>query len=402
MSGGQEALLSVVVIDRDAMSRNTIKNVVTQAGAKLAGESESLASGFSLVKGLRPQILIMELPEHADSTLEAVRGLKAEHPEMGIILTAGDSSPQLILRAMRSGAQEYLTRPINVRELGESLKRLSSIIRRPSRGSRRTGKIITVFSSKGGVGVTSVATNLGVSFVKNAKQRTCVVDLNLQMGDVGLMLDLRPQYTINDAMGSGNLDESRLKGLLAEHESGLYLLSTPEDPVQAEQITPGLLLEVFSLLKGMFDVIIVDAGHFFDSRVLEVLTLADTILVVSILDVPTVRNVRRCLNLFEQLGYGPDKVRLIVNRHQKKTKVKVEDLEETAEARVFWEIPNDYKTLIESIDAGVPAVIQSPRSKLARSIEDLTRELTRMYGTDAMTAEPAEATAEPETRSASR
>lgn len=376
MSGGQ-GTVTVVVIDRDSTSRSSTKNHVSAMGAKVLGEAESLVSGLSLVKGLNPDILILELPGHPDQTLEAVRALKADHHGMGIIITAGDASPQLILRSMRAGAQEFLTRPVDNRELGEAMKRMTNVVKRSGGSRKEMGKIITVFSSKGGVGVTSVASNLAVSLAKNDKKSTVIVDLNLQMGDVGLMLDLRPQYSISDTLGSSTLDESRLKGLLAKHDSGVSLLSAPEDPVEGEKIHPGLLLEVFSLLKNMFDVVVVDAGHYFDSRVLEVLNLADTILVVSVLDVPTVRNVRRSLNLFEQLGYSRDKIRLVVNRQQKKTKVTSEDLEETAETDVFWQIPNDYKTVIDAIDSGVPAVIQSPRSKISRSIEEMSQELVR-------------------------
>jgi pilus assembly protein CpaE len=126
--------------------------------------------------------------------------------------------------------------------------------------------------------VTSIATNLAVSFVVNAKRTTSLVDLNMQMAEVSLHLDLRPKYTLSDALGSGHLDESRLKGLLTEHPCGLALLSTPEDPVDAEMISPELLIETFVILKSMFDVTVVDAGHVFDSRVLEVLGLSDMIL----------------------------------------------------------------------------------------------------------------------------
>ena len=197
------------------------------------------------------------------------------------------------------------------------------------------------------------------------------MDLNLQMGDVGLMLDLRPQYSISDTLGSSTLDESRLKGLLAKHDSGVHLLSAPEDPVEGEKIHPGLLLEVFSLLKNMYDVVVVDAGHYFDSRVLEVLNLADTILVVSVLDVPTVRNVRRSLNLFEQLGYSRDKIRLVVNRQQKKTKVTAEDLEETAETDVFWQIPNDYSLMSEVRNNGIPLQEHAPKAGLTLAVNGL-------------------------------
>lgn len=396
MNGGQT--ISVVIIDRDGVSRTSIKNHLSAMGCKVAGEAESLAQGLSLVSSRRPDILILELPSHPEQTLDSVRSLRSENPHMGVILTAKDSSPQVILRAMRSGAQEYLTRPIDNREMAEAVRRLTELGRQATASRLASGKIVAVFSSKGGVGVTSVATNLAVSFAKNAGKKTVVVDLNLQMGDVGLMLDLRPEYSMAEAMGVGNLDESRLKGLLAKHESGVHLLSAPEDPVEAEKITPSLLLEIFSLLKGMFEVIVVDAGHYFDSRVLEVLQLADTILVLSVLDVPTVRNVRRSLTLFEQLGYSKDKVRLVVNRHEKKTKVTVEDLHETTECPVFWQIPNDYKTLITAIDAGVPAVVQASRSKLSRSIEDMTQALIRDFD-QSQAALPSERALQPQSAS---
>jgi pilus assembly protein CpaE len=369
-----------VVIDRDTPYRASIRDFLTQLGAKVVADAENLNSGMSLVLGFRPDILVLELPAYPDRTLEMIRDLKSNLPELGIIVTSAEASPQLILNSMRAGAQEFLTRPLDSNQLAESVRRLASLIRRPEVvSSKRTGKIITVFSSKGGVGVTSIAANLAVTFAQKEKKKTAIVDLNMQMGDVGLLLDLRPQYTIADAIGTSNLDESRLKGLLTEHESGVALLSTPEDPVEAEMISADLLLEAFSLLKGMFDIVIVDAGHFFDSRVMEVMNLADTILLIAGLDVPTVRNVRRCLNLFGNLGYGEDKVKLIINREQKKSKVTLADLEEIAERSVFLQMPSDYNTLIKSIDAGVPAVLQAPKSSISRSIQGLAERLLSMY-----------------------
>jgi len=374
--------INIVVVDREMASRSTIKSTLTQMGVRVVGETEALGSGLSLVGGLRPHILIMELAGNPDQALGAVTKIKNDMPEMGVIITTRDSSPQLILRCMRAGAQEFLARPIDPRELGEAVQRLALMLQRSNNPKKQNGKIITVFSNKGGVGVTSIATNLAVSFAMNAKKTTALVDLNMQMGEVALHLDVNPRYTITDALGPGQLDESRLKGLLTEHESGVAFLTTPEDPVEAEMISPDLLLEVMSLLKGMFDIVIVDAGHSFDSRVLEVMNLADTVLVIAGLDVPTVRNIRRCLTLFEQLGYGHNKIRLLVNREQKKSRVTVRDLEETAKCRVFWQLPSDYQSLISAIDAGVPAVMQNPRARISRSIEDLTFELCQVYGMD--------------------
>lgn len=398
MSAGQ---LSVVLIDRDNLARSTMKNYFSQQGVRVAGEAESLASGLSVIRGLRPNVVVLELGQFPDETLDTVRKLRNDHPNLGVIVTAADASPQLILRSMRAGAQEYLTRPIDTRELGEAVKRIGNLISHATRPKVVTsGKLVAVFANKGGVGVTSVATNLAVALARKAGKRTVVVDLNLQMGDVALHFDLRPEYSLADTVSSGNLDESRMRGLLTEHESGVFVLSSPEDPVEAEKISPAVLLEVFGLLKGMFDYIVVDAGHTFDSRVLEVLNLADTILVLSVLDVPTVRNSRRCLELFGQLGYSPDKVKLVVNRFQKKTKVTIEDLEATAASKVFWQVPNDYKTLIEAIDAGEPAVVKAPRSKISKNIDELASELIELSDVDPVdTGEDEE---EPKRQSAGR
>ena len=392
-----ERQISVVVVDRDGHSRESIKTSLTQMGMWVGGESENLANAVGLIKGLCPDILVLELPSRPEPTLELIHRLKTDLPDMGIILTSQDHSPDLILRSMRVGAQEFLARPVNIPELAESVRRLSGRVQ-ASRPERAPGKIIAVFSNKGGVGVTSIATNLAVSFAKNAKMSTALVDLNMQMAEVGLHLDLAPTYTIADALGTGNLDESRLKGLLTEHGSGVQLLSTPEDPVEGEMISPGLLLEVFILLRGMFDVVIVDAGHAFDSRVLEVLGLADTIMVIAGLDVPTVRNTRRCLSLFAQLGYTQDKVRLVLNRDTKKSKVTLEDLEETAGCPVFWQLPSDYKSLIDAIDSGVPAMLQNPKSKIAKSIEDLTYELCRLLSEEPVESPSATMEAPPQRR----
>src|SRR5262245_34484480 len=182
-----------------------MKGYLTSLGVKVAGEADNLAAGLGLVNGLHPEILILELALPADAALETVHALKIEHPAMGVIITAQDASPQLILRCMRSGAQEFLTRPVDNRELGEAVRRLSGLARRSAGGRRRAGRTIAVFSSKGGVGVTSVATNLAVAAAKNLKKNTVLVDLNLQMGDVGLMLDMRPQYTMADAAGPAAL-----------------------------------------------------------------------------------------------------------------------------------------------------------------------------------------------------
>ena len=268
--------------------------------------------------------------------------------------------------------------PLQLRELGESVNRLGGQIGMNGKGKYKGGTVVSVTSNKGGVGVTSVATNLALAYAADESKKTVLVDRKPHLGDVGVMLDLHPEYNLADAVGGPPLDESRMKGILSVHDSGLSVLTGPEDPEVAETITAVQLMEVFSLLKGMFDRVVVDAGNTIDARTLEVLDFSNVVLCVAELNVPTVRNVTRGLTLYQNLGIAREKLRLIVNSFEKKTKVSVQDLERAAEFPVFWQIPNDYKVMGTALDAGVPALLASSRSKVAKSFMDLAEQLDQV------------------------
>ncbi len=388
-SGGS---LGVILIDSDEVTRTSARKFFTAQGLRVSAVADDLASAFHLIRGLRPHLILLELPDHPDEVMEGIRRLRSDYPNLGIIVTGRDASSQVILRAIRSGAQEYLMRPLDMRELGEAVNRISAQVSGGTRGAYRGGSVVAVTSNKGGVGVTSVATNLALAFADRDEAHVALVDLKPHLGDVGVMLDLHPEYNLADAVNGPPLDESRLRGILNVHEaSGLSVLTGPEDPEIAETITAVQLVEVFSLLKGMFDHVVVDAGNTIDARILEVLDFADSVLCVAELNVPTVRNVTRGLALYQNLGIPRGKLHLLVNRFQKKTKVGVEDLERATEFPVFWEIPNDYKVMGPALDAGVPALLASPKSKISKSFTALADELDRLPGYRETEAEVREA-----------
>jgi pilus assembly protein CpaE len=285
------------------------------------------------------------------------------------------------------GAQEFLGRPLDIRELGEAIKRIGGQLHRRVSSEDRGGKIVAVCASKGGLGVTAIATNLAVSLARQEKKKTALVDLNLHSGDVPVLLDMRPDHTMADIVGNGPLEEARLRTMLTAYDSNLFVLPGAERPGEADRILPVHLAEVFSLLPQMCDYVIIDAGQSFDSRTLEAFNLADLILLVTVLSVPAVRSVSRGLGLFHDFGCSKEKVRLIINRYQKKSRVTEEDLKSASGVEVLWRIPNDYRTMGTAIDSGVPVVVQSPRSELSKSFDALARELSGVVATTAAAGE---------------
>lgn len=381
--------MAAIVVDSDTLSRTTISGYLANQGVRVAAAVDRISSGLNLIRGMRPQILVIELPRNPEESLESIRRIRGDYPDLGIIASAHDGSSEMILRSLRAGAQEFLGRPLDVRELGEAINRLTGLQRGPRAAARHDGRIVLLSSGKGGVGVTSVATNLALSLCGRPDSRTVLVDCGLQRSDAGLMLDLPPSRTLASLIGNGPLDEEMLGTVLASHASGLSLLSAVESSDQAQDLTPLHLVETLGLLEQMFDYVVVDAGRLEDERMAAIAGLADAVMLVTLLDVLSVRNAVKSLAFLHQVDYPEASVLLLVNRFEKKSRVTLDDLRSATGLPVFWQIPNDYGTMSLSIDAGAPAVLRSPRSLLARSFADFASALARRL------AEPAEQEMEP-------
>ncbi len=382
--------LRLVLIDSDKRARAYVRQVFNEHDVRVVGEADDIKSGMRFVRGLQPDVVLMELPENASETMEAIRKLTEEQPETGIILSRHDPSPQLILSAMRAGAQEFVSRPIDGTEVKKAIEHVRrQIMRTMATGSSR-GTVISVFSSKGGVGSTSVVANLGVALAGHDEFRTILVDLNFQMGDLGVMLNLPARYSLADAQIEGRLDESRLRTVVSQHESGVDILTVATSPEIGEEITRHHLVDLFGTLGTMYDFIVVDVGRQMDDRTVEVLELSDEVFLLSTLDVPAVRNASRYLAMLDRLKIDRDRVRLIVNRFHKKARLSLKDVEAALGIVTFWSIPNDYEPISLGIDRGSPAVIESRRSKAARNFKLLAATIIKEIESPAPLTVPVE------------
>ncbi|MFH1755412.1 MAG: response regulator [Candidatus Latescibacterota bacterium] len=363
--------LRLVVIDSDRRARSYVKQSFAERNVRVIGEASDIKGGLRLIRGLQPDVLLVELPENASETMEAIRKIRSEQPGIGIIISKHDPSPHLILSGIRAGAQEFVGRPVDAPELEKAVDRVRKLLAKTVTSNKNHGSVISVFSGKGGIGATSIAANLAVALSQHSQASALLVDLSFQMGDLGLMLDQPPRYSLVDALIDGRLDESKLHSVISQHSSGVNLLTVAASPEIGEEVTRHHIVELFGLLNTIYDFVIVDIGRQLDDRIVEVLDLSDAIIMLATLEVPAIRNTKRYLEIFERLELDRDKIRLIVNRFQKKSQLSIKDLEAALGLEVFWRIPNDFAQMRMGIDGGNPVVMRTSRSKVARSFKEL-------------------------------
>ena len=307
-----------------------------------------------------------------DKAIQTVRAYTSN-----IIAISINSSIDLIVRALRAGAVDFLQKPILKTNLKNCLLTISN--NNPDNNLELdTSKIITVYSNKGGIGKTTLATNLALEIAKTTRNKVALVDLNLQLGDVSTFLNLNPSFDI--AYIIKNLINKKEEVLLNAFEkckdTDLYILSNPMNNEQAENITPLQIDLLFNTLKKIFPYIIVDLPSNIDANTLKVLDKSDYILFTSIVNIPAIRNAQRCLNLFKSRNYSSDKVKLIINRYIENDDIKIQDIETTLNNEVYWKIPNNYFTIMESINKGLFVSDVNSSSNIANSFKDLALKIS--------------------------
>jgi pilus assembly protein CpaE len=247
-----------------------------------------------------------------------------------------------------------------------------------------------VYAIKGGLGVTTLATNLAASLAQTAPDAVVVVDLDLRQGGVSTLLNVHPTYSAVDAFGqSGRLDEAFLRGLLARHPSGLHVLAAPPT-VERSRFTPEQIREGLEVIRSHFAHVVLDLPHDLDPGTIAALEESDEILYMVGLNVPAVRAAAAGLQAMKHLGIDNRKLKVVVSRADAREEVSLRQAREALGVPVFWRIPNDYPTVLSSINEGAPFVLSSPRTEIARSIRQLGEKLS--HGSDTRNKTKAEST----------
>jgi pilus assembly protein CpaE len=369
--------LSVMVVASEKSVRKKLKAQFEQmSNVKLISVVKSTDEGLVAIRASKPNILVLELPDKPDQTLKWMEQVKLEFPNTAIFVNSAKRPPDLVISAMRAGAQEFLGQPIVTNELIQAVDKVLKTMVQTQHQAPARGSVISVFSKKGGLGVTTLAVNLGLALSQTAENKAALIDLDLQLGDVTSFLNLTPEYNILDALDEdGGVDAVKLQSCMTRHESGVFVLPEPKNPADSDNVNSSQINQILRQLRSTFSYVVVDTPHTFDARNLEVFELSDHIIVVVVPNISTLRAAKKTLGVFKQLGYPRDKVKVVANRVGKKDSIKMDDIEKTLHHPVSWVVPNNYPVAIDAINSGIPLVNHKGKSNLAKSILELANDI---------------------------
>ena len=371
--------VSVILIEEARDSRTSLKRQLAMADFAVIGEAGYGQESFALSKELSPDVVIVSVEEPIARALRTIESLAIVAPETPIIAVSSQGGREYLRKAMLAGAREYLTTPLRQDELREAIlsvlrveekKKLSQA--GPDNEIAHSGSIITVFGAKGGIGKTTLATNISVAIATTLEQQAVLVDLDTQFGGAAVMMDVVPQRSVLDlAQALDEIDSKEaLKSFLTMHESGVAIVAAPLRPDEEQVLSAEQIKKILNLITQSFDYVIVDTPPMLTEAVVTALEESTMVLLVTSLEIVCIKNTKLCLEMMKSSEFSSDKVKLVINRANAANSLKAQDLETTLGYPVFWKVPFDMEAAV-SAQLGRPLVQVSPNSKAAQSIIEL-------------------------------
>ena len=373
--------LPICLIGEDSLALASLrqqleKEVSVSVDSRVYGYGEVLET----LKGRSgPIVAVVDINRDPERAFAIAEEIKLRFANARLVMTSATGAPDSILRAMRSGAEEFITQPFNWNEVLKSFDTIRKKIDVHATKSTERGHVIAVSSNKGGVGSTTAATNLAACLVAE-KKTVCLVDLVLQFGSVTSFLNIDASYTILDLVKNlKRIDPLFLDGSLVKHASGIRILAEPFYAEDARRITPADIDEILDVLAQSFDYVVVDTPKEFDDMLALVLDKANLIFFITEMDVPSLKSAHRALELFERMGIYDKKIRLILNRYVKSKLMSLESVEKALGVKVFWTLPNNYPVAIAAVNQGFSIQDCDPKSDIAKSYLGLTEAVMNSF-----------------------
>lgn len=366
-AGGGDPVSSA--LQRDLEKR---PGVTARSHADLASATAELAAS--------PHAVLVTCPAvPADDAIRAARELDEADKDVIVVMIASEPDTALLRAAMQAGVRDVLASTETTETILSSIVAADEAMERRHRAEPATaeagnGKVISVFSMKGGVGKSVLATNLGVALASTGAS-TILADLDLQFGDVSVMLQIAPEHTIYDVVQAfDRLDAEMLRGFLLTHDSGLLTLLAPVRPEDSESCTSARVSQIIGMLRQLAQYVVLDTPASLSEIVFAALEQSDLILAVATMDVPSVKNTKVSLQKLRQLGFDGDMIRLVLNRADSKVWLEPHEIEKVISDRIVARIPSD-RLVPRSVNKGVPVVLDAPKSSVAKSMLGLAREV---------------------------
>lgn len=368
--------ISLLLVDDNAETRASIKRLLQfEMDFVVVGEADNGQEAYDLVKNLQPDCILMDINMPVMDGIEATELITHDVPNSVIIIISVQGEHEYLRKAMVAGARDYLSKPFSSDELintirqayeNEQTRQQQQAI---ANGEIKDGKVITVFSAKGGVGKTTIATNIAVSLGKQGYD-TVLMDLDLQFGDVPIMLDLKVKRSMANWYSDGLLP---VTDYLQHHEpSGIRVLAAPESLEDGELITAEHVTRMITEIRAHSDYLLIDTPQFFHETTLQSLELADEIILVATPDLPNLKNVRRCLDVLTKLELV-DKVKVVANKVGKDAGIPYEQFDSYLNYPVWEQIPNEPRLIAQCATQGIPVVVLQPKAKISQKLTKLSQ-----------------------------
>ncbi|MEJ2239311.1 MAG: AAA family ATPase [Gemmatimonadales bacterium] len=387
-----------VTSDRDLLS--TLRHILADAGLPITVEDAIAVPPRNVSRSqlqdlldARPGVVFLDFSEEPEIGVSFAQYLAETIPSATIIGMGPTLPPNLLISAMDADVSRYLEVPLEAAAVVSTLKRLnvesSSLPETEPDPPRRRGRILHLFSPKGGCGATTITVNLAIALASEKAGRALIVDLDPELGDAALLLGVEPRFGVVDLVNSlGRFDASLLDSLVAKHESGVHLLSAPEDPQEVGLLSGREISAVFEAVRDHYDWLLVDTPKSLVTSTMVALEVADDVLFVTLLDLLSLKKATRSQALLNRLlkpGFET-RLKLLVNRYSPDDVITLEDVRDALRLEVYQSLRNDYASVIQSINAGDPVRESSP---FARDVRQLAKKLIKAQEQDGVKAKAA-------------
>jgi pilus assembly protein CpaE len=408
MAENAEEKIRVLIVDDIPETRENLRkllyfeNDIEVVGAAISGEE-----GIQMAKELQPHIVLMDINMPGLDGITASEAISQEVPMAQVIMMSVQGEADYLRRSMLAGAREFLIKPFSSDELVSSIRKpfssdelVSSIRRVYELGAAQRaryqapappvsvtaqrqpptpeelGKVISVFSPKGGTGCSTIATNLAIALQMETEAKVVLVDGSLQFGDAAVLLNLKPVRTIVDLVPHmAELDGELVHSVIVPHSSGIKTLLAPPRPEMADLVVPDHMKRILEELKKTFDFIVVDTWTSLHDLVLTIMDISDRIVLIATPDIPSIKNTKLFFEVTEALGYSPEKVFLTINKVDRRSGIRAEDIETGIKHPVAATLALDERVAALAANQGAPFVLSAANSLIAQSVVNLAHQL---------------------------
>ncbi|MGD8517757.1 MAG: response regulator [Anaerolineae bacterium] len=390
-----EKIKLLIVDDIPETRENLRKLLYFETDIEIVGMAANGREAIDQAKQLQPDIALMDINMPDMDGISASQEIAEVAPSCQVIMMSVQSEADYLRRSMLAGAMDFLTKPFTsdelsgsihrVYEMGSSRRTTAPVMRpdagptapgttRPDRTPRPGGKLLLLYSPKGGSGCSTIAVNLAIALRQVTSKNVALVDASLQFGDLSAMLHLQANHSMADATKSGKLDVDLLTALLLPHPSDVRVLAAPPVPEAAEAIGADDVKAIFTKLLGEFDYVIVDSWSYLDDIVLAAMDVADRILVVMNPEIPSIKSTKQFFEIAEALEFPLDQVDLILNKVLPRDDIRPERLENHIQHDILVELDYDPKSVRQATNQGLPLIMSEPNHSLSQAFLELARQ----------------------------